>query len=273
MNITFYGVRGSCPAPGKDTMKYGGNTACVLVTANDGKKLILDAGTGIRQLGNDIKHKEQHIHLLLTHNHWDHIQGFPFFVPAYLREHTIHIYPGDTDMPHDDAVLEQMSKSFFPVHYKVLKAKIILYPEHLQHLSINGFNVSRYDLNHPGGGSAFIIECDNKKLAYITDTELNPPYPVKTTTHEWIKILSDVDLLIHDAQFMPAEMPLKSGWGHSLAFEAVTLAEAAKVKRLVLYSHDPDRSDDEIDKIVLDINAQNLSFDVTAAMEGQTLTI
>ncbi|MFT4924719.1 MAG: phosphoribosyl 1,2-cyclic phosphodiesterase [Phenylobacterium sp.] len=273
MKISFYGVRGSCPAPGKDTVKYGGNTACVLVTADDGRKLVLDAGTGIRLLGNEMKHQEPDIHIVLTHNHWDHIQGFPFFVPAYLREHTLHIYPGNTDLNHNDAVLEQMSKSFFPVHYKVLKAKIKLYTEPYEHKTINGFAISRYDLNHPGGGSAYIVECDGRRLAYITDTELNPPYPVKTSVEQWIDILHDVDLLIHDAQFMPSELPLKSGWGHSLAFEAVDLAKAANVKKLALYSHDPSRTDAAIDKIIADIHAQNLPFDVIAAMEGSTLTV
>ncbi len=273
MKITFFGVRGSCPSPGPDTVKYGGNTACVLVTADDGKKLILDAGTGLRLLGNQLKHQEQHIHILLTHNHWDHIQGFPFFIPAYLREHTVHIYPGNTELSHDNAVLEQMSKSFFPVHHSMLKAKIILETNHQLHQHINGFNISRFDLNHPGGGSAYVIECDGRTLAYVTDTELNPPFPIKTSIVQWTKILNGVDLLIHDAQFMPFEMPLKSGWGHSLPLEAVDLAKAAKVGRLALYSHDPARSDDDIDQMILDLKKQSLPFDVIAAMEGLTLTV
>jgi phosphoribosyl 1,2-cyclic phosphodiesterase len=262
MKITFYGVRGSCPAPGKDTVKYGGNTACVLVTSDDGKKLILDAGTGLRLLGSEIKHQEPHIHLLLTHNHWDHIQGFPFFTPAYLREHTIHIYPGNTDIDHDDAILEQMSKTFFPVHHNELKATIILEAQPQQHQKINGFDISRFALNHPGGGSGYIVECDNKKLAYLTDTELNTPHLIKTTTEQWIDILDGVDLLIHDAQFTDKEMPLKSGWGHSLTQEAIGLAKAAKVKRLALYS-----------RTINQIKAQSLPFEVLAAMEGQTLTV
>jgi phosphoribosyl 1,2-cyclic phosphodiesterase len=273
MKITFYGVRGSCPSPGKDTVKYGGNTACVLVTADDGKKLILDAGTGLRQLGNDIKHKEQDIYILLSHNHWDHIQGFPFFVPAYLREHTLHIYSGHTDLNHDDAILEQMSKSFFPVHHRHLQAQIELITNHQKQFTVNGFNITRYYINHPGGGNAYLIECDGKTLAYVTDNELNTPGKVKTTIAQWTQILQGVDLLIHDAQFMPSDMPLKSGWGHSMAKEAVELAKAANVKKLLIYSHDPERTDDEIDATIEQLNSMKLSFTVTAAQEGLTLSV
>jgi phosphoribosyl 1,2-cyclic phosphodiesterase len=273
MKITFYGVRGSCPSPGKDTVKYGGNTACVLVTADNGNKLILDAGTGLRQLGNELKHQEQNIFMLLTHNHWDHIQGFPFFIPAYLREHILHIYPGNTDLAHDEAVLEQMSKTFFPVHHHHLKAEIRLIKTHHNQMQINGFNVTRHPLNHPGGGSGYIIECDGKRLAYITDNELNTPGKVKTSVPAWTRILQDMDLLIHDAQFMPIDMPLKCGWGHSVAKEAVDLAAAAKVKRLLLYSHDPARTDAEIDQMIADIADKKLPFDTIAAQEGLTLSV
>jgi phosphoribosyl 1,2-cyclic phosphodiesterase len=273
MNITFYGVRGSCPSPGKNTAKYGGNTACVLVTADDGKKLILDAGTGIRRVGEILRHQEKDIHILLSHNHWDHIQGFPFFIPAYLREHVLHIYPGITDLAHDHAIFEQMTKSFFPVHYEHLASTINLYPNHDKKMMINGFAITRYDINHPGGGNAYMIECDGKKLAYVTDNELNTPGKVSTSISEWVEILSGVDLLIHDGQFMPTDMPLKSGWGHSIVKEAVELAAQAKVKRLLLYSHDPSRTDDQIDAIIKDINSQPLDFEVIAAQEESTLVV
>jgi phosphoribosyl 1,2-cyclic phosphodiesterase len=273
MQIKFYGVRGSCPTPGKDTAKYGGNTACVLVTSANGNQLILDAGTGIRQLGQELKYQAPDIHILLSHNHWDHIQGFPFFIPAYLAEHNIHIYPGKTDVDHDQAILEQMTKSFFPVHHQELKANISVKQQHPQKQLINGFAISRHALNHPGGGSGYIIECDNKKLAYLTDTELNSPNKLSTTSEQWIEILRDVDLLIHDAQFLPEEMPLKCGWGHSLVGEALELATAAGVKKLLLYSHDPARTDDQIDAMMVEINSLALPLKVIAAMEGSSLNV
>lgn len=273
MKVTFYGVRGSCPTPGKDTVKYGGNTACTLITSNDGKKLILDAGTGIRVLGNEIKHKERDIYILLTHNHWDHIQGFPFFVPAYLREHILHIYPGSTDLDHDDAVLEQMSKSFFPVHHQHLKAEIRLLRAKRKKMKINGFDVTRYDLNHPGGGSAYLIECDGKTVAYCTDNELNTPAKVNNSIDNWIQIFKGIDLLIHDGQFMASDMPLKWGWGHSVVTEAVDLATKAGVGKLALYSHDPERTDAQIDDFIAKTNKSGLSFEVIAASEGLTLDV
>lgn len=273
MKVTFYGTRGSCPTPGPETIKYGGNTACCLVTANNGKKLILDAGTGIRRLGNELKHQERDIYILLSHNHWDHIQGFPFFVPAYLREHILHIYPGMTDLEHDDAVLEQMTKSYFPVHFSHLKADIRMMMGKRRQMKINGFGVSRFDINHPGGGSAYLIECDGKTLAYVTDNELNTPGKVKHSIDEWTSILDSVDMLIHDAQFMPVDMPLKWGWGHSLAEEAVTLAKNAKVGKLALYSHDPDRTDAQIDDFIEKINKEALEFEVIAAQEGLTVEV
>ncbi len=273
MKVTFYGVRGSCPSPGPETVKYGGNTACALITAKDGRKLILDAGTGIRQLGNEIKHQEKDIYILLSHNHWDHIQGFPFFVPAYLREHILHIYPGNTEFDHDDAILEQMSKSFFPVHYRHLKAEIRLLRGKRKQMKVNGFDITRYELNHPGGGSAYLIECDGKSLAYCTDNELNTPAKVKNSVDEWVAIFKDIDLLIHDGQFMPDDMPLKWGWGHSVAAEAVDLAQRAKVGKLVLYSHDPERTDTQIDDFIEKINQTGLKFEVIAASEGTTLDV
>lgn len=273
MKITFYGVRGSCPTPGKNTVKYGGNTACVLVTADDGAKLILDAGTGIRQLGHELKHQGRDIYILLTHNHWDHIQGFPFFIPAYLREHVLHIYPGSTDASHDNALLEQMSKTFFPVHFNHLNAKINLVTTHHRKMEINGFKITRHALNHPGGGSGYIIERDGKRLAYITDNELNTPGKVRNSISSWTNLLLNVDLLIHDAQFMPHDMPLKSGWGHSIAKEAIDLAKAAQVGHLVMFSHDPERSDDDIDAMMSDIKQQQLPFSVTAAQEGKTIKV
>lgn len=273
MKIKFYGVRGSCPAPGKDTVKYGGNTACVKVTSDDGRMLILDAGTGIRQLGQEIKHIEKDIHILLSHNHWDHIQGFPFFIPAYLRDHTINIYPGTTDSKHDNAVLEQMSKTFFPVHYQHLNAKVVVHNRHKNKFKINGFRIQRFALNHPGGGSGYIIEADKQRLAYITDNELNTPGKVRNSISSWTKILNRVDLLIHDAQFIPHDMPLKSGWGHTIAEEAVALAKAAKVRQLALYSHDPERTDEQIDSLIQEFDRLSLPFPVTAAMEGQSMNV
>ncbi|MBC3764873.1 MBL fold metallo-hydrolase [Neptunicella marina] len=248
MELTFYGVRGSTPAPGADFIKFGGNTACVHVALNNGTDIILDAGTGIIPLGKQLARKAGDIHLLLTHNHWDHIQGFPFFAPIYQSKRQIHITPGMTTLSEHDAILQQMSGTLFPVNYKDLPAIICVKP--VNHANKNwrlhGARISRLNMNHPGSGSSYVIEADGAKIAYITDNELYPPYKKETDFLEFVEFAQHADLLIHDAQYLFADMPAKAGWGHSIAEEAVKLALACKAKNLALYSHDPSRTDNDL---------------------------
>lgn len=248
MQLTFYGVRGSIPTPGADYIKYGGNTACVHVELNDGSDIIIDAGTGIRALGQKLIAKNTDIHLLLTHNHWDHIQGFPFFAPIYQPQRNIFITPGQTTLAEHDNILKQMSGSYFPVPYGTLQSNITLLtqPDTLLHWQIGEARIQRQKINHPGGGSAYCIEADGSKVVYITDNELYPPYKKNTDFLDWVEFARDADLVIHDAQYMLTDMPAKSGWGHSVAEEAVKLSMACRAKRLALYSHDHTRTDDNI---------------------------
>ncbi len=250
MQITFYGVRGSIPTPGADFVRFGGNTACVHVELSDGTDIVLDAGTGIRILGKRLIKKDTPIHLLLSHNHWDHIQGFPFFAPIYQSNRLIYVTPGLTDENRPKAFLEQMKGSFFPVPKEALNANI----EITQHLTdswqIGSATVQRIPMNHPGGGSCYTICEGNNKVAYITDNELYPPYAKSTHFLDFVNFTKNANLLIHDAQYIVGDMPAKSGWGHSVAEEAIKLALAANVKQLALYSHDPERSDEMVDEIV-----------------------
>ncbi|MBA6391509.1 MBL fold metallo-hydrolase [Colwellia sp. BRX10-3] len=274
MKVSFYGTRGSCPSPGKDTLKYGGNTACTLIEANNGKKLILDAGTGIRRLGDELVKQQEDIYLLVTHNHFDHIQGFPFFKPAFQAQRNIYIYPAITQPNEPKAIVEQMHGSYSPIASTMLQANIqFQFPDwQLQPIIINGFSVSRQPINHPNGGMAYLISCDNKTVAYVTDNELNFPNPVVTIS-QWISIVSDVDLLIHDGQYVASDMPLKFGWGHSLISESLDLAVQAKVKNLAIYSHDPERTDDELDQLQAEINNMNQNVNAFLSMEGQVVQL
>ncbi|KXI28564.1 MBL fold metallo-hydrolase [Paraglaciecola hydrolytica] len=279
MQVTFYGVRGSCPSPGAEFVKYGGNTACVHVELDDGTDIILDAGTGIKNLGQKLIKKTNDIHLLLTHNHWDHIQGFPFFAPIYQPERNIFITPGQTTLAEDDAILRQMGASYFPVDYTTLKAniKIVARPQGADTWTLGSARICRLRINHPGCGSSFSIEENGKKVVYITDNELYPPYKKSTEFLEWVEFSRDADLIIHDAQYMMEDMQYKRGWGHSDAEEAVKLAMASRAKQMALYSHDHIRTDEEIEKIeqhckgIIDIvDAKLVLF---AAAEGLSLCL
>jgi phosphoribosyl 1,2-cyclic phosphodiesterase len=252
MLITFYGVRGSIPSPGPDTIKYGGNTSCVHLRLDSGRDLILDAGTGIRKLGKSLARKSSPINILLSHNHWDHIQGYPFFAPIYQPNREINVF---VTIDQGEKLLcnlfDQMDGSNFPVRAddlpadtscKFKGAESELYEK-------EGINIIRKKLNHPGGGHAFRITEDGMSCAYVTDNELDPPYKAKTSYDDWVKYLHRVDVLIHDAQYTEEDMPHKHGWGHSLISQVRQLAVDAEVGALVMFHHDPDRSDSDLDEI------------------------
>ncbi|AWL12591.1 hypothetical protein HMF8227_02133 [Saliniradius amylolyticus] len=280
MKLTFYGVRGSIPAPGKDFIEYGGNTACVHIELNDGTDIVLDAGTGIKRLGTHLVSKDSDIHLLLSHNHWDHIQGFPFFAPIFQSDRKIFITPGCTAFQQqDDAVLRQMNGSTFPVDHHSLPSVIQILPRinRGENRQIGSATVSTQAMNHPGSGSSYLIEADGKRLAYITDNELYPPHNKHTDFLQWVEFAKDADIIIHDAQYLQTDMPTKSGWGHSVAEETVKLAMACNAKRLALYSHDHDRTDQDIRAIeqhchdVVKLGGAELT--VFAAAEGMTIDL
>ncbi len=279
MKVTFYGVRGSTPAPGAEFVRYGGNTACVHVELNDGTDIVLDSGTGIRILGQTLAAKTTPVHVLLSHNHWDHIQGFPFFIPIYQADREIIITPGQTYFNEHDAVIEQMRGSTFPVHPDNLPSKIRFnnLDEEQTKWEIGSATIKRLMINHPGGGSAYLITEGKSTLAYITDNELYPPYKKENDFISFVDFAWNVDLLIHDAQYLNSDMPTKSGWGHSIADEGVRLAIASHAKRLALYSHDPDRTDDDIDEIVEEskefVTSIESNLDVFAAQEKLTIEL
>lgn len=250
MQVTFYGVRGSIPTPGPDTLRYGGNTACVHIELDDKTDIILDAGTGIRLLGKKLVKTTSPIHLLLTHNHWDHIQGFPFFAPIYMPDRNIFVTPGMTDIDQPDAFLQQMTASYFPVPKEAIGANVEIQSHSTNTWKIGSATIARLRMNHPGGGSCYTITDGKQKIAYITDNELYPPYKKNTDFMDFVYFAKDADLLIHDAQYVVQDMPAKSGWGHSVAEEAIKLALAANVRKLALYSHDPERTDAMVDEIV-----------------------
>lgn len=269
MKVEFFGVRGSMPSTGKDTHLFGGNTSCVYIKQNNGNDLILDAGTGIVDLGNRLVEETAPINILLTHNHWDHIQGFPFFKPIYQANRDVTIVVGNVDGEDKDRVLTQMSGSSFPVNYKNLPANLIVNNElsSKSDFIINGFFVSTAPLNHPGGGSAYCIQADGKKIAYVTDNELHPPNEQNTSINEWADFIKGADLLIHDAQYIDDDLPLKHGWGHSTVDQVAELAIQANVKNVVIISHDPSRTDDQLLTIEKSLRSQYTSLSIECGRE------
>ena len=248
MKIEFYGVRGSTPTPGKNTLIFGGNTSCVYICLENGHDVILDSGTGIIELGDRLEKTQHPINILLTHNHWDHIQGFPYFKPIFQINRKIDIVSGEIDGDDKRAVLTQMSGSTHPVKFQQLPADISVHVEQSKkpNFEIPGFKINTQRLNHPDGGTAYCLMAEGKKVAYVTDNELNSPDVKNTSWQQWLEFIADADMLIHDAQYIEADLPLKLGWGHSTFAEVARLACEAKVKSLYIISHDPARTDNEL---------------------------
>lgn len=277
MKVTFYGVRGSIPTPGPDTARYGGNTPCIVLESQSGQKLILDAGTGIRLASDEFIDYQDNINILLSHHHWDHIQGFPFFTPIFEKGRNITVFPGNTLPGHDTAILDQMAKSYFPVKFHQLPATVTIKKTNFavsDGVDVGDFTVQAMTMNHPDGGCAYRILCDDKILVYATDNELTAPEShCHHSMFDWVNFCTDADLLIHDAQYLDSEMTEKLGWGHSSISETLDLAEKANVKMLCLFSHDPLRNDDQLDDLTSSILAQKPPFSFFFAKEARKINL
>lgn len=294
MTARFWGVRGSIPSPGASTARYGGNTSCVSLHLREGQVLVLDAGTGIRELGKAMTAGTEEIFILLSHPHWDHIHGFPFFAPIYQPNRRIFMFPtrlgptsvcsmclrlkADGDRTMMCPLLDQMDGAHFPVSSEHVPSRPkCVTEEEMNFLHSRGFNISRIAANHPGGSYGYRVEDEGRSLVYLTDNELDPPYEKATDFDGFVEFCRNADVLIHDAQYVERDMPQKHGWGHSLVKQACELALRAEVKHLVLYHHDPDRTDAELDSIQASarqwFEERNHPLPCTVAFEGLALEI
>lgn len=280
VEVKFWGVRGSLPTPGPKSVKYGGNTSCVTVRSG-GEIFIFDAGTGIREFGGAFlkESKKMPLYLCISHFHWDHIQGLPFFMPAYQAGQEIHIYGcEEADTPLSRIISNQMNNIHFPVPLKHLGASLEFHPIQEGRYAVGKTNISAIYLNHPGSTLGYKIESEGKSIIYISDNEL--AYAPKSSYVPDMKILEfckGADLLIHDGQYTEEEYFRKKGWGHSSFNAALQLAIASKVKSCVIFHHEPEHSDDDLDKIEewckTFIQKQGASFGCQLAREGSAISL
>ena len=288
MELRFWGTRGSIPSPGPDTVRYGGNTPSVELRTADGWLIILDAGTGLRELGRSLVARANGAPIVgdifLTHAHWDHIQGIPFFAPIFQRGNHFTIWGSPAlETSLDRVVRDQMSPVVFPVSFEELDARIefsAIAPErHQQH----GYEVSAYPVRHPGGALGYRFRdagAGAGTLVYISDNELGPG-GTYGTPDGWkqglLEFVRGAQVLVHDATYTSEEYEQFRGWGHSTYADAVSLALDAGVRQLVLFHHKPERRDDELDAQLARsremVRARGGRLEVVAAAEGMTLTI
>ena len=289
MLIRFWGTRGSIPTPGKGTTLFGGNTSCVELRADDGTVIIFDCGTGARPLGLDLLSRGPSLppmHILVTHTHWDHIQGFPFFLPAYLAGTRLTVYGArGLDRTLEGSLSGQMQHTYFPVQLNELRADIAFEEVAEERFRVGSYRVTSQLINHTTATVGYRVQAGSITVAYVTDHEPFWWEAVAKGPHRFahpgeerhVAFVQGVDVLIHDAQYSDDEYPSKRGWGHSTIEYAVDLAVRAGVKKLVLFHHDPTHSDawirTHLTRARRRAAAQRSDVEIVAAAEGDQLEL
>ncbi len=297
--LRFWGVRGSYAAPFETHLKVGGNTSCVEIRVDD-HILICDAGTGIIPLGNELAAQQEIKELLivLTHYHWDHICGLPFFVPAFIPDWNINFYgPGQSEQEMKQTLDSQMQAPYFPVGTETWMANIDYLAPSTSKITHGPIEITHHSVHHPGITYGYNIKVGDKTIIYVSDNEcqfLDKSIKQKMTEfsaeeqemfeamnreeYEYeLKTIENADILIHDAQYTPEDYETKRGWGHSCYVDAVNSAIDAGVKELYLYHHDPYNDDNAIEKIYERsqkiIQERNASLKCYIAKEGMELPL
>jgi len=288
LHLRFWGTRGSIPAPGADTVRYGGNTPCIEVRTATGWLIVLDAGTGMRALGQSLVARANGTaiagDIFLTHAHWDHIQGIPFFAPIFQQGNRFTIWGSKTlETSIDRVIRDQMSPVVFPVTFDGLSARIDFRELAEERREGNGYEVKAFAVQHPGGALGYrFSSADNltHSFVYISDNELGSggTYPTREGwRRDLVEFIRGARLLVHDATYTTDEYEAHRGWGHSTFEDAVTLALDAGVDELVLFHHKPERSDAELDQCLARaralVESRGRSLRVTAAAEGMSLSV
>jgi phosphoribosyl 1,2-cyclic phosphodiesterase len=259
--VTFWGTRGSIPTPGAETARYGGNTACISVSGPDQRLVILDAGSGLRPLGHTLmKHGSGVLiaDILLSHTHWDHIQGLPFFKPLSSRETSVCIYGAPQEgVPLKEILGRQMDPMVFPVPLNALAASLMVVEIEEGDFEIDNFKICSFRLRHPGTtlGYRLVPTSGGREIAYVTDNELGSGgnYEVSPDWRErMVSFIDGADTLIHDAMYLDQIIQARAGWGHSTPRQAVDLARDGRCRRLILFHHEPEHDDAALDVLVRD---------------------
>ena len=287
LRIQFWGTRGSIPSPGPQTIRYGGNTPCVEVRTSEGWLIILDAGTGLRELGRSLIARANGApingDIFLTHAHWDHIQGLPFFGPIFQRGNRFTIWGSAAlETSIDRVVRDQMSPVVFPVTFEEIDATVDFRGIAEEQCRGNGYSVRAFPVRHPGGalGYRFCGNGSTNALVYISDNELNPTAGYESRSgwrQDLVAFVHGAKVLVHDTMYTVEEYDHHRGWGHSTYQDALELALEADVETLVLFHHKPERTDDDVDRRLDDCRSQVASrgrtLQVIAAAEGLTLVV
>jgi phosphoribosyl 1,2-cyclic phosphodiesterase len=250
VKVRFWGTRGTRPTPGRRTLRYGGNTTCVEVRDGAGGLVIIDSGSGIAELGATlVPGGPLDLHLLVTHTHWDHIQGFPFFAPAFREgTHLTIVGPAGSIKSLKAAFADQMDAAYWPIGLDQMAARIeFVEVSSGQTFSVGQLKVTPHEMRHPIVTLGYRLQDGASAFAFATDNEIVHGNGGMSALAEWC---DGADLLAHDAQYSVAEYPSHEGWGHSTFDDALTLADAAGVRQLAFVHHDPQHSDDTIDALV-----------------------
>jgi phosphoribosyl 1,2-cyclic phosphodiesterase/CheY-like chemotaxis protein len=287
MRVQFWGTRGSIAKPGPSTARYGGNTSCVEVRSARGTLVIIDCGTGAHSLGQNLMltgAKGLRGHILISHTHWDHIQGIPFFAPLFVPGNQWHIYgPKGLDQSLRETLAGQMQYTYFPVTPDQFEATIHYHDLVEGTFDIDDIKITTHYLNHPALTLGYRLEADGVTIVYCSDHEPHSRSlaggqgDIAGQDLRHAEFINGADLLVHDAQYTAAEYPSKVGWGHSSAEYAVKLGQRAQVKRLALTHHDPLRDDDAVDRVLAGIRdglqTAVSPLQVFAAAEGEIIEV
>jgi phosphoribosyl 1,2-cyclic phosphodiesterase len=270
MLIRCYGARGSIPVSGEQYIKYGGDTTCLEIRTENDEIIIVDAGSGIRRLGNRlVEENRSEFHFLFTHSHWDHILGFPFFKPLYNPNVQIHLVGCPLTQGDIYRLIDKsMTAPFFPLTLGDMKARIDYTPECRIGYRVDNIEISAINLSHPNLGSGYKFVENGKTFVFLTDNELAHTHRGGRSLQEYADFSRGADLLVHDAEYTPEQYRFTKTWGHSRYTDALSLAAAAEVRQLGLFHHNQDRSDEEEDQIVSEcreiIESKNLDLDCFA---------